>query len=111
VAHSGEPLRVRPGRRQHSPSAPLNEYLACHSRQISTYFKRKLRTLPKLRIEFRSSIEGLEPQLNRLIASTLAQSSVDYVADIRWVDLFKAGEVAPISIPAVAPPHTTPSSS
>ena len=60
------------------PFGTLNEFLASHSRQISGYFKRKLRTLPKLRIEFRSSIEGLGQQLNQLIASTLAQSNVDY---------------------------------
>jgi len=74
------------------PFGTLNEYLASHSRQISTYFKRKLRTLPKLRIEFRSSIEGLEPQLNRLIANTLAQSSVDY-AGFEQVDPAYVGKV------------------
>jgi hypothetical protein len=75
------------------PFATLNEYLASHSRQISTYFKRKLRTLPKPRIEFRSSIEGLEQELNRLLASTRAQSSVDY-AGFEQVDPAYVGKLS-----------------
>jgi len=74
------------------PFGTLDEFLASHSRRISGYFKRKLRTLPKLRIEFRSSIEGLERQLDRLIASTLAQSSVDY-AGFEEVDPTYVGNV------------------
>jgi hypothetical protein len=60
------------------PFGSLDEYLAALSRRISSYFKRKLRTLPKLRIEYRTSIEGLEHKIYGLFVGTLAQSKVDY---------------------------------
>jgi len=42
------------------------------------YFRKKLKSAADLRIEYRTSIKGLEPQIVALFEATLAQSNVDY---------------------------------
>ena len=42
------------------------------------YFRKKLKSAAEVRIEYRMSIKGLEPQIVALFESTLAQSQVDY---------------------------------
>ncbi|MGD9827259.1 MAG: GNAT family N-acetyltransferase [Hyphomicrobiaceae bacterium] len=56
----------------------LNSYIRAQDAATAAYFRRKLRALSKLRIEYRRSIDGLEDQVNALYAQTRSQSSVDY---------------------------------
>ena len=53
--------------------------------RTASYLKRKLRPLSDLRIEYRTSIEGLEDEIHALYKATLAQSAVDY-GDFGHVD-------------------------
>ena len=53
-------------------------YLSSLEPGTAAYLKRKFRPLDKLRIEYRTSIVGLEDQLNALYKETLAHSAVDY---------------------------------
>ena len=46
--------------------------------RTAAYLKRKFRPMENLRIEYRTSIAGLEDQINALYKATLAQSPVDY---------------------------------
>jgi Acetyltransferase (GNAT) domain len=46
--------------------------------RTASYLRRKFRPLEKLRIEYRTSIAGLEEEINTLYRATLAQSPVDY---------------------------------
>ncbi|MGE0700062.1 MAG: hypothetical protein AB7O57_13285, partial [Hyphomicrobiaceae bacterium] len=54
----------------------LEAYLKGLKRQHRSYFRNKLKTLPEIRVEMRSSAEGLEAELVRLYEATLAQSGV-----------------------------------
>jgi predicted N-acyltransferase len=46
--------------------------------KTGSYFRRKMRSAKKVRIEYRSSISGLEAKIAELFDSTLKQSKVDY---------------------------------
>ena len=60
------------------PYASLDHYLSSLPPKTGSYLKRKMRSAAGLRIEYRSSVAGLEDEINALLAATLAQSSVDY---------------------------------
>ena len=60
------------------PYRSLDHYLDSLPEKTGSYFRRKLRSAAKVRIEYRSSIAGLEAQLGALFESTLKQSKVDY---------------------------------
>ena len=60
------------------PFASLDHYLSSLPSKTGSYLKRKMRSAADLRIEYRSSVAGLEDDINALLAATLAQSSVDY---------------------------------
>jgi predicted N-acyltransferase len=60
------------------PYRSLDHYLDSLPEKTGSYFRRKLRSAKKVRIEFRSSVAGLETRLNELFDSTLKQSKVDY---------------------------------
>jgi hypothetical protein len=60
------------------PYRSLDHYLDSLPEKTGSYFRRKLRSAAKVRIEYRSSIAGLQAQLGALFESTLKQSKVDY---------------------------------
>ena len=53
-------------------------YFSSLTSGTASYLKRKFRPMDKLRIEYRTSIAGLEDEINNLYKATLAQSPVDY---------------------------------
>lgn len=53
-------------------------YFSSLPSRTASYLKRKFRPMADLRIEYVSSIAGLEDQINALYKATLAQSPVDY---------------------------------
>jgi predicted N-acyltransferase len=60
------------------PYRSLDHYLDSLPGKDGAYFRRKMRSAAKVRIEYRSSVAGLETPLNELFQSTLEQSKVDY---------------------------------
>lgn len=56
----------------------LESYYASLPEKTSSYFKRKLRPAADLRIEYRTSVAGLEAPMMALYEATLAQSQFDY---------------------------------
>jgi GNAT acetyltransferase-like protein len=68
----------------------MDEYLFSLPKKTRTYMKRKMRSLPELRIEFRHSAEGIEDQLFPLFENTRNQSKSRYgeFEDLNC-DLFK----------------------
>ena len=60
------------------PYRSLDHYLDSLPEKTGSYFRRKLRSAAKVRIEYRTSVAGLEAQLGALFESTLKQSKVDY---------------------------------
>jgi predicted N-acyltransferase len=60
------------------PYFSLDHYLDSLPDKTGSYFRRKMRSAKKVRIEYRSSIAGLEKQISELFDSTLKQSKVDY---------------------------------
>ena len=53
-------------------------YFAHLPEKTSSYLRRKLRTLSRIKVEYRSSVEGLEEQLHALYQSTRTNSRVQY---------------------------------
>jgi hypothetical protein len=74
------------------PFRSLEAYFASLPRKTASYFRRKLRPASELRIEYRSTVEGLEGQLNALFESTLEQSRVDH-GDFEQLDPAYFGKV------------------
>jgi hypothetical protein len=82
----GEPLNEAGYRRVTSvplvmldlPHRSLDHYLDSLPRRYRMYFRRKLRSANEVRIEYRSSLAGIETRIAELYANTLRQSSVDY---------------------------------
>ena len=60
------------------PYYSLDHYLDSLPGKTGSYFRRKMRSAKKVRIEYRSSIVGLEARIAELFDSTLKQSKVDY---------------------------------
>jgi Acetyltransferase (GNAT) domain len=60
------------------PYRTLDHYLASLPEKTGAYFRRKMRSANKVRIEFRSSVAGLEKRIAELFDNTLKQSKVDY---------------------------------
>jgi hypothetical protein len=60
------------------PYRTLDHYLASLPEKTGAYFRRKLRSASKVRIEFCSSVTGLESRIAELFDNTLKQSKVDY---------------------------------
>jgi len=60
------------------PYHNLDHYLDSLPEKTGSYFRRKMRSAKKVRIEYRSSVAGLEERLIELFDSTLKQSKVDY---------------------------------
>lgn len=60
------------------PFRTLDHYLDSLPGKDGSYFRRKMRSASKVRIEYRTSISGLENRLNVLFESTLKESRVDY---------------------------------
>ena len=60
------------------PYASLDHYCASLPKKTGAYLERKMRAARNLRIEYRTSIAGLESTIQALHDATLAQSSVDY---------------------------------
>jgi hypothetical protein len=60
------------------PYRSLDHYLDSLPDKTGSYFRRKLRSAKKVRIEYRSSVAGLEQRLGELFDGTLKQSKVDY---------------------------------
>ena len=60
------------------PYRSLDHYLDSLPDKTGSYFRRKMRSAKKMRIEYRSSIVGLEARIAELFDSTLKQSKVDY---------------------------------
>jgi Acetyltransferase (GNAT) domain len=60
------------------PYRSLDHYLDTLPRKMGSYFRRKMRTASQVRIEYRSSVIGLEARLAELFESTLKESKVDY---------------------------------
>jgi len=60
------------------PYRSLDHYLDSLPAKTGSYFRRKMRSAQKVRIEYRSSVAGLETRLGELFESTLKQSKVDY---------------------------------
>jgi hypothetical protein len=60
------------------PYRSLDHYLDSLPEKTGSYLRRKMRSAKKVRIEYRSSIAGLETRLGELFESTLKQSKVDY---------------------------------
>jgi len=56
----------------------LDDYLRSLRDKTGSYLRRKMRGAQKVRIEYRSSVAGIEEQINALFKSTLAQSKVSY---------------------------------
>jgi hypothetical protein len=60
------------------PYRNLDHYLNSLPGKTGAYFRRKMRSINKVRIEYRSSLTGLEARIADLFNSTLRQSKVDY---------------------------------
>ena len=60
------------------PYRSLDHYLDSLPRKTGSYLRRKLRSAKDVRIEYRSSIVGLEAEIAELFGNTLKQSTVDY---------------------------------
>lgn len=60
------------------PFRSLDQYLDSLPEKTGCYFRRKMKSANKVRIEYRRSITGLEARINELFENTLQQSSVDY---------------------------------
>jgi len=60
------------------PYRSLDHYLDSLPEKTGSYFRRKMRSAKKVRIEYRSSIAGLEARIAELFDNTLKQSKVDY---------------------------------
>jgi hypothetical protein len=60
------------------PHRSLDDYLNSLPGKTGSYFRRKMRSANKVRIEFRSSLTGLEPRIAQLFDNTLKESKVDY---------------------------------
>jgi predicted N-acyltransferase len=60
------------------PYRSLDHYLDSLPDKTGSYFRRKMRSVKKIRIEYRSSIVGLEARIAELFDNTLKQSKVDY---------------------------------
>jgi hypothetical protein len=60
------------------PYRTLDHYLASLPEKTGAYFRRKMRSANKVRIEFRSSLTGLEARIAELFDNTRKQSKVDY---------------------------------
>jgi hypothetical protein len=60
------------------PFESEEEYLAHLPQKTADYLRRKLRTLSRIRVEYRSSVAGLEAALNALYQATRANSQVQY---------------------------------
>jgi hypothetical protein len=60
------------------PYRSLDHYLDTLPEKTGSYFRRKMRSASKVRIEYRSSLAGLEARISELFDSTLKQSKVDY---------------------------------
>lgn len=60
------------------PFRSIDEYLDSLPDKTGCYFRRKMRSVEKVRIEYRRSIAGLEARINELFENTLRQSTVDY---------------------------------
>ena len=60
------------------PYRSLDHYLDSLPEKTGSYFRRKMRSVKKIRIEYRSSIVGLEARIAELFDNTLKQSKVDY---------------------------------
>ena len=56
----------------------LGEYLDGLPEKTGSYLRRKLRGASKVRVEYRTSVNGLEGRLHELFENTLKQSHVDY---------------------------------
>jgi Acetyltransferase (GNAT) domain len=54
------------------------DYLAHLPDKTASYLRRKLRTLSRIKVEYRDSVEGLEDELHALYQSTRANSQVQY---------------------------------
>jgi hypothetical protein len=59
-------------------SRSMDEYFCGLPKKTRTYMKRKMRSLPELRIEFRTSAAGIEEQLFLLFENTRNQSKSRY---------------------------------
>jgi predicted N-acyltransferase len=60
------------------PYRSLDHYLDSLPDKTGSYFRRKMRSAKKVRIEYRSSVVGIEAKIAELFDSTLKQSKVDY---------------------------------
>ena len=60
------------------PYFSLDHYLDSLPDKTGSYFRRKMRSAKKVRIEYRSSIAGIEAKIAELFANTLKESKVDY---------------------------------
>jgi predicted N-acyltransferase len=60
------------------PYRSLDHYLDSLPDKDGAYFRRKMRSAAKVRIEHRTCVAGLEARLNELFENTLRQSKVDY---------------------------------
>src|SRR5262245_10960009 len=60
------------------PYRTLDHYLASLPEKTGAYFRRKMRSASKVRIEYRSCVAGLESRIAELFDNTLKQSKVDY---------------------------------
>jgi predicted N-acyltransferase len=60
------------------PYRTLDHYLDSLPEKTGAYLRRKMRSADKVRIEYRTSIAGLEQQLCGLFENTLKQSGVNY---------------------------------
>lgn len=60
------------------PFTSFDDYLASLPAKTRGYFKRKLRARSKVRMEYRTSLAGIEDQVYDLFQSTLKHSKVDY---------------------------------
>jgi len=60
------------------PFGNFDAWLNSLPKKDRIYFRKKLKSAADLRIEYRTSIKGLEPQIVALFEATLARSKVDY---------------------------------
>ncbi len=72
------PVTTLPDVRLELPFSSIDEYLSSLPKDHASYLRRKWRQSPALKIETRHDIAGLETEINRLYAETIAQSKVDY---------------------------------
>jgi hypothetical protein len=56
----------------------LDEYLDSLPEKTAAYFRRKMRAASKVRIEYRTTVDGLGHRLHELFENTLQQSRVDH---------------------------------